>query len=119
MKFRGELEDGEEVFSRRASIMFKHIQVVRFFDRGAQRAGLPDLFRQADRGLAEEQRLGRGDPRLAVTTLLRPAAPVTLVGGGPVDPAQLAAALALAPEAVAADGGGDVRAAGGAARSGR
>lgn len=35
-------------------------------------------------------------------------APVTLVGGGPVDPAQLAEALALAPVAVAADGGGDV-----------
>ena len=33
--------------------------------------------------------------------------PVTLVGGGPVAPAELAAALALAPEAVAADGGGD------------
>ena len=32
VKFRGELEDGEEVFSRRASIMFKRIQVVRFFD---------------------------------------------------------------------------------------
>ena len=31
--FRGELEDGEEVFSRRASIMFKRIQVIRFFDR--------------------------------------------------------------------------------------
>ena len=31
--FREELEDGEEVYSRRASIMFKHIQVVRFFDR--------------------------------------------------------------------------------------
>jgi len=31
--FRDELEDGEEVYSRRASIMFKHIQVVRFFDR--------------------------------------------------------------------------------------
>ena len=30
--FREELEDGEEVFSRRASIMFKRIQVVRFFD---------------------------------------------------------------------------------------
>jgi len=33
---------------------------------------------------------------------------VTLVGGGPVDPGQLAAALALAPEALGADGGGDV-----------
>ena len=32
VKFRDELEDGEEVFSRRASIMFKRIQVVRFFD---------------------------------------------------------------------------------------
>jgi CreA protein len=32
VRFRGELEDGEEVFSRRASIMFKTIQVVRFFD---------------------------------------------------------------------------------------
>ncbi len=33
---------------------------------------------------------------------------MTLVGGGPVDPGQLAAALALAPVPVAADGGGDV-----------
>ncbi|MBP7001859.1 CreA family protein [Amaricoccus sp.] len=30
--FRGELEDGEEVFGRRASVLFKRIQVVRFFD---------------------------------------------------------------------------------------
>jgi CreA protein len=30
--FREEPEDGEEVFSRRASIMFKHVQVIRFFD---------------------------------------------------------------------------------------
>jgi CreA protein len=33
VKFREELEDGEEVFSRRASVMFKRIQVVRFFDK--------------------------------------------------------------------------------------
>ena len=33
MKFREELEDGEEVFSRRASLIFKHVQVVRFFDK--------------------------------------------------------------------------------------
>jgi CreA protein len=33
VKFRGELEAGEEVFSRRASILFKHVQVVRFFDQ--------------------------------------------------------------------------------------
>lgn len=32
ISFRGELRDGEEVFGRRASIMFKRIQVVRFFD---------------------------------------------------------------------------------------
>ncbi len=30
--FRGELEEGEEVFGRRASVLFKRIQVVRFFD---------------------------------------------------------------------------------------
>jgi thiamine pyrophosphokinase len=40
--------------------------------------------------------------------LYRAAGPVTLVGGGPVAPGALAAALAVAPEAVAADGGGDV-----------
>lgn len=32
VKFRGELEEGEEVFGRRASVMFKRVQVVRFFD---------------------------------------------------------------------------------------
>ncbi|WP_424927790.1 CreA family protein [Amaricoccus tamworthensis] len=32
IKFLEELEDGEEVFNRRASIMFKRIQVVRFHD---------------------------------------------------------------------------------------
>jgi CreA protein len=31
--FRGELKDGEEVFGRRASVLFKRIQVVRFFDK--------------------------------------------------------------------------------------
>ncbi|TPE53541.1 CreA family protein [Amaricoccus solimangrovi] len=31
--FREDLEDGEEVFSQRASIMFKRIQVVRFQDK--------------------------------------------------------------------------------------
>jgi thiamine pyrophosphokinase len=40
--------------------------------------------------------------------LYRSAGPVTLVGGGPVAAAELAAALALAPEVVAADGGGDL-----------
>ncbi len=32
IRFRAELEDGEEVFGRRASILFKRVQVVRFFD---------------------------------------------------------------------------------------
>lgn len=32
VKFRAELEEGEEVFGRRASVMFKRVQVVRFFD---------------------------------------------------------------------------------------
>ncbi len=32
IRFRDELEDGEEVFGRRASVMFKRVQVVRFFD---------------------------------------------------------------------------------------
>ena len=33
IKFRAELKDGEEVFGRRASMLFKRIQVVRFFDK--------------------------------------------------------------------------------------
>jgi thiamine pyrophosphokinase len=41
--------------------------------------------------------------------LYRARGPVTLIGGGPVAADELAAALALAPEAVAADGGGDRR----------
>jgi thiamine pyrophosphokinase len=44
---------------------------------------------------------------LTAPVLHRARGPVTLVGGGPIAPGQLAAALALAPEAVAADGGGD------------
>lgn len=32
VKFRAELREGEEVFGRRASVMFKRVQVVRFFD---------------------------------------------------------------------------------------
>ena len=45
--------------------------------------------------------------------LLRASDPVTLVGGGPVDPRQLEEALRLAPEAVAADGGGNLALPGG------
>ncbi|WP_205524047.1 CreA family protein [Oceanomicrobium pacificus] len=33
IRFRDELEEGEEVFGRRASVLFKKVQVVRFFDR--------------------------------------------------------------------------------------
>jgi CreA protein len=33
IRMRAELEDGEEVFGRRASVLFKRIQVVRFFDQ--------------------------------------------------------------------------------------
>ncbi len=47
--------------------------------------------------------------------LFRATGPVTLVGGGPVDPGQLAQALALAPEAIGADGGGNVALPGGRA----
>jgi CreA protein len=32
IRFRAELEDGEQVFSVRASLVFKHVQVVRFHD---------------------------------------------------------------------------------------
>lgn len=32
IRFREELEEGEEVFGRRASVLFKRVQVVRFFD---------------------------------------------------------------------------------------
>ena len=119
MKFREELEDGEQVFSVRASLIFKEVQVVRFFDETRNALRLPHLFRPGDRGLAQEQHLRRGDPRLASRILYHARGPVTLVGGGPVAPAELAAALALAPEAVAADGGGDHRAAARGTPSGR
>ena len=45
--------------------------------------------------------------------LLRAEAAVTLVGAGPIDPRHLEAALAIAPVAVAADGGGDLALPGG------
>jgi CreA protein len=32
IRFRGELREGEEVFGRRASVLFKRVQVVRFYD---------------------------------------------------------------------------------------
>ena len=114
IKFRGELKDGEEVFSARASILFKHIQVVRFFDETRNTLVYLTYSDKLIDGFPEEQRLRRGDPRLAAPILYRTAGPVTLVGGGPIALGQLAAALALAPEAIAADGGGDVPLPGGA-----
>lgn len=33
IRFREDLKDGEEVYSARASLIFKHIQVVRFYDK--------------------------------------------------------------------------------------
>ncbi|WAG79921.1 CreA family protein [Metapseudomonas furukawaii] len=33
IRFKGELKDGEEVFKERTSLVFKAMQVVRFFDR--------------------------------------------------------------------------------------
>ncbi len=33
VRFRGELKDGEEVYEVRASLIWKHIQVVRFQDK--------------------------------------------------------------------------------------
>lgn len=50
-----------------------------------------------------------------MTPLYRASGPVTLVGGGPISPSELEATLALAPEAVAADSGGDVSLPGAAA----
>ena len=115
VKFREELEDGEEVFSRRASLVFKHIQVVRFFDKTRNALVYLTYSDKLVDGLAEEQRRGGGDPRLAVTAILyRAAGPVTLVGSGPVPRRGWPQALEIAPEALAADGGGDVALPGGA-----
>jgi CreA protein len=49
----------EEVFSERISLVFKKLRIVRMVDREAQHAGLPDLLRAPDRGLAAEQRSPR------------------------------------------------------------
>ena len=109
ISFRGELEDGEEVFGRRASVIFKRIQVVRFFDKARNVLVYLTYSDKLIDGSPQNSHLGGGDRALELSPVLhRAAGPVTLVGAGPVDPARLAEALALAPEAVAADGGGDV-----------
>ena len=97
------------LFRRAASILFKRIQVVRFHDKA----------RNALVYLTYSDKLVDGSPKNSVSAVVirdwqtaapstPRAGPVTLVGGGPVPPGALAAALALAPEVVAADGGGDV-----------
>ena len=92
--------------------MFKHIQVVRFFDR----------TRNALVYLTYSDKLIEGSPKNSVSAVVirdwpvDPASrrdrvgrrPVTLVGAARSTRRSSPAALALAPEAVAADGGGDV-----------
>ncbi len=46
--FKEPIRDGERVFDERRSLIFKSLQVVRFFDAQAQRAGLRRLFRPGD-----------------------------------------------------------------------
>ena len=86
MKFREELEDGEQVFSVRASLIFKEVQVVRFFDE----------TRNALVYLTYSDRVIEGSPKNSISAvvirdwqsriLYRARGPVTLVGGGPVAP---------------------------------
>ena len=58
IKVQDELEEGEEVFKQRTSLIFKSMQVVRFFDAEAQGVRLPGLFGSGDRGQPEELDLG-------------------------------------------------------------
>jgi CreA protein len=60
VSFRDELEEGEEVFSRRASVMFKRVQVVRFFDRS----------RNALVYLTYSDRLIEGSPKNSVSAVV-------------------------------------------------
>jgi CreA protein len=57
--FKGELKDGEEVFKERTSLVFKSMQVVRFFDR--QRNTLVYLV--------YSDRIIEGSPQNAVTAI--------------------------------------------------
>ena len=54
IKFKGKFEQGEVVFSERRSIFFKKDANRPRLRRQAQHSGLHDLYRQADRRLAEE-----------------------------------------------------------------
>ncbi|MGQ7959517.1 CreA family protein [Pseudomonas sp. SP16.1] len=59
IRFKGELEDGEEVFKERTSLVFKTMQVVRFFD--AKRNTLVYLV--------YSDRVIEGSPQNAVTAI--------------------------------------------------
>lgn len=59
IRFVGELKDGEEVFKQRTSLVFKTMQVVRFFDRK----------RNALVYLVYSDRIIEGSPQNAVTAI--------------------------------------------------
>jgi CreA protein len=59
IRFKGELKDGEEVFKERTSLVFKTMQVVRFFDRK----------RNALVYLVYSDRVIEGSPQNAVTAI--------------------------------------------------
>ncbi|MCY1297695.1 CreA protein [compost metagenome] len=59
IRFQGELKDGEEVFKERTSLVFKSMQVVRFFDRK----------RNALIYLVYSDRVIEGSPQNAVTAI--------------------------------------------------
>lgn len=59
IRFNGELKDGEEVFKERTSLVFKTMQVVRFFDRK----------RNALVYLVYSDRVIEGSPQNAVTAI--------------------------------------------------
>ncbi|ABR81130.1 TPA: hypothetical protein L6B08_23670 [Pseudomonas aeruginosa] len=59
IRFSGELKDGEEVFKQRTSLVFKSMQVVRFFDRK----------RNALVYLVYSDRVIEGSPQNAVTAI--------------------------------------------------
>ena len=74
VKFREELEDGEEVFSRRASLALQAHPGGPLLRQDPERAVYLTYSDKLIDGLAEEQRVGGGDPRLAVTAVLYRAA---------------------------------------------
>ncbi|UUC51261.1 CreA family protein [Pseudomonas citronellolis] len=59
IRFAGELKDGEEVFKQRTSLVFKSMQVVRFFDQK----------RNALVYLVYSDRIIEGSPQNAVTAI--------------------------------------------------